>query len=182
MCVGRCSRLSSVHTVVVYREAASSSSSFPPLRSPPPGALTVSQDVPATHWRRNAAISSDGPITGPGRQSVRPAPKGERNWLLCESGICFREKSEPQERQGRNCMRSAFCWMRGCWCRSAICFERDGCVSLRSASWKRPAPKGKGNGLCESAIGFVESGFGRLFLLGHGPSLRSPRPRFGRVW
>ena len=38
MCVGRCSRRSSVHTVVVYREVPSFS--FPPLNQPPPSALT----------------------------------------------------------------------------------------------------------------------------------------------
>ena len=41
-----------------------------------------------------------------------------------------------------------------------------------------------GEAACTSsrAIDFVEGGFGQLFLLGHGPSLWSPTPRFGLVW
>ena len=84
MCVGRCSRRSSVHTVVVYREAPSFS--FPPSNQPPP--RVSQQDVPATHWRRAAAISNDGPITGPQGWSKKPAPRRQEE-LLGLSGICF---------------------------------------------------------------------------------------------
>ena len=53
-----------------------------------------------------------------------------------------------------------------------------GCLHIESANLA------VGEAACTSsrAIDFVEGGFGRLFLLGHGPSLRSPTPRFGLVW
>ena len=97
MCVGRCSRLSSVHTVVVYQEAPFF---FLPPSEPAPAQRSdrVSQrDVSATHWRRAAASSKDGPITYPGGGPEERAPR--RQGRNCSCRVCdrLREKGPPRK-------------------------------------------------------------------------------------